>query len=523
MELVIGILILYLAFQLIKWFIVNVLPWMLKGSGVVVLVIVGIGAIVGFGIAIKNYFLAIRRNINFSEWKWKNKKDDEPAVRSYFFGPGYQQLRDTIKAAFYYNKRSVDNAHQFFLYRIPLAVCVYLLGTFITVIFSAIHGTVTTIVMVFTYILFSIIWFIDRSYLFFRRIRSVCPNCKKRYLIPHFKCPQCSRVHKKLVPSPYGVANHRCVCKYRLPATFFNGRSKLDSICPNCGAALVASDARQIGIQLIGGSKAGKSVLLAALFHEYLNKLDKIKHINVEITDDYKPYFDELESWYSGGDAPPTEQLNSQMYPILLKSKYFKPKRQLSIYDIAGEMFDGTTAQTVNIQEQFHHCNGLFFLLDPFSDGDLRRTRLMNGESMGDFSNMKPDVVAENFVNYMIDTGKIKAGERCQIPMAILIAKSDVREVKSVVGPAKIQSLVKKGQYRNYETARDEECRSFLRSIGLEQAIDVLEMRFANLHYFPVSAMGHTPDGDPYEPWGIMEVMDWLIPLADSDVGAVVR
>ena len=521
MELIIGIIIIYLAYQLIKWFIVNVLPWLLRGSGIVVLIIIGAGALVGFGIAIKNYVKAIRTHLNFSKWKWK--KGDEPAIRSYFFGPGYQQLRDTIKTAFILNHNSVQMSTGFFLFRIPLAICVYVLGTFITVIFAAIHGTVTTVVMIFTYIIFSIIWFVDRSYLWIRQIRSVCPNCKQRYLIPHFKCPQCEKVHKKLVPGPYGVMNHRCVCNYKLPATFFNGRSKLDSVCPKCGAALVASDARQIGIQLIGGSKSGKSVLLAALFHEYLGKLGKIKHLDVEITDDYKPYFDELEGWFAGGDVPPTEQLNSQMYPILLKSKYFKPKRQLSIYDIAGEMFDGTTARGVNTQEQFSHCNGLFFLLDPFSDGDLRRSRMQTGGSMGDFSNMKPDVVAENFVNYMIEIGKMKADERCKIPMAILIAKSDIREIKSVIGPAKINSLVKKGEYKNYTVARDSECREFLRSIGLDQTVDVLEMRFSNLHYFPISAMGHSPDGDPYEPWGIMEVMDWLIPLADEEVGAVVR
>ena len=48
-------------------------------------------------------------------------------------------------------------------------------------------------------------------------------------------------------------------------------------------------------------------------------------------------------------------------------------------------------------------------------------------------------------------------------------------------------------------------------------------MQFTNLHYFPVSAMGHSPDGDPYEPWGVMEVLDWLIPLADEELARAMK
>lgn len=515
-ELIVGIIVIYL----IVAFVVNVLPLLVAGGGIVLVVIIAAGALVGFAIAIKNYFDAIRSKVNFSDWEWE--KDDEPAMRSYFFGPGYQQLRDTISDAFERNRITVKkNAGKFIAYRIALYVCVNLLGSVITIIFSAIHGTVTTVVMLITYVVFCIVWLIDRVYLLLHRIRSVCPVCKHRVLIPNFVCPQCGEVHKRLVPGPYGILNHTCKCGYSLPATFFNGRSKMDSKCPLCSSALVASDARQIGIQLIGGSKSGKSVLLAALFHQYLDKLKRVKGLNVEITGEYMPYFDELEEWFSGGDVPPTEQMNSQMYPVLLGGK-LNTKRQLSVYDIAGEMFDGTTAQNEILQEQFHYCDGLLFVLDPFSDGDLRKNRMSAGGSLGDFSNMKPDEVATNFINYLVSTGKAKTNERCQIPLGVLIVKSDVREVKSAIGPAKIHALVRNGTYTDLMTARDEECRQFLNRIGLELAVSTLEAKFANLHFFPVSAMGHAPDGDAYEPWGVMEVMDWLMPQIDDELDSLI-
>lgn len=512
----IEIITLIIVIYLIYLFVVYVLPYLLAGGGLIALIILAVGAIVGFAVAIKNYFVAIVNNINFMEWEWK--KGTEPAVRSYFFGPGYAQLKATIKEAFERNRKTIrDNSYRFFLYRLGLFICVYMLGTFITMFFAAIHGTITTVVMILTYVVFTVVWLIDQIYLLLHKIRSICPVCKRKILIPHFECPQCGSVHKKLVPGPYGIFNRTCTCGYRLPTTFFNGRSKLDSLCPYCSASLVASDARQIGIQLIGGSKAGKSVLLAALFHDFLAKVKKAGNLRVDITNEYQPYFDELERWYQGEDVPPTVQMSSQMYPILIEGSV-GTKRQMSIYDIAGEAFDGDIAQTEALGAVFRHCDGLLFLVDPFSDGTLRADHISRGGGVDDFSNMKPDLVAENFINYLIDIGHAKANERCSIPMAVLIVKSDKKEVKRVIGPARLNALVRGGRYSQYGQARDEECRNFLNSIGLGFVVSLLETKFSNMHYFPVSAMGHSPDGDPYEPWGIMEVMDWMMPLIDSEL-----
>ncbi len=512
------------AAYLIYLFITRVLPVLLAGGGILILTVIGIaflaGALIGLAVAVRNYARAITEHVDFSEWEWK--KDSEPAVRSYFFGPGYQQLRETIADAFKRNRAEQKKHKNAFLpFRIALFICVNLFGTVIMIIFAAIHGTVTTLVMMITYVVFTVVWALDRVYLQIRRIRSVCPVCKKRSLIPYFVCPQCGEIHKKLVPGPYGILNHTCVCGYSLPATFFNGRSQLDSKCP-CGAMLVASDAVQIGIQLIGGSKSGKSVLLAALFHEYLERLKRVKSLHMEITDEYRPYFDELEDWYKGGEAPPTEYMNSRMYPILLKKKK-GIKKQLSVYDIAGEMFDGVTARNEVLQEQFHYCSGLMFLIDPFSDGNLRSGRIRAGGTLGEFSNMKPDEVATNFINYLVSTGHARTSERLAVPMAVMIVKSDITEVRRVIGPARLNAMVKRGEYTGYEQARDAECRKFLVDIGLDLAVSTLEAKFSNLHYFPVSAMGHSPDGDPYEPWGIMEAMDWIMAQADSELNSMIR
>lgn len=537
-ELILAIVVIYLAYLLIVKILIPV-GAVLGGIALIIVSIVAVA--VGFCTALSNYFKAVRRNINFRNWDWE--KDNEPAKRSYFFGPGYNQLTGTIKTAFELNslsgKKVSATAKGFkgtsdgvwggiksifgVIYLIIADICIYVIGTTLCAVFGLLHGAVTTIVMVLTYVIFTFVWIIDRLYLLKNKIRSDCPICHSRFLIPTFKCPNCDEMHKKLVPGPYGIWKHRCLCGHKIPSTFLNGRSKLEAFCPDCGSPLVASDARQVVFQLIGGSKSGKTVFLSAFFHEYLNKLRSNRNLEIEISIQYQPYFDELEEWYSGIDCPATAQLNSQMYPLLINSS-LGVKRQFSIYDIAGEMFDGFTADSEILQQQFHYCDGLLFLIDPFSSGNLREDRINSGEDMSDFSDMPVEDVVTNFINYLVTTGHKKANARCSIPMAVLIAKADVREIKRVIGPAKIASVFKNNQngYESYEDARDGECRKFLLDIGLSAAVENLETEFSNLRYFPVSAMGHIPDGSEYEPWGITDAINWMLPLADKELADLI-
>ncbi|HAE16207.1 MAG TPA: hypothetical protein DCG51_06620, partial [Erysipelotrichaceae bacterium] len=231
-----------------------------------------------------------------------------------------------------------------------------------------------------------------------------------------------------------------------------------------------------------------------------------------------------LEEWYQGADVPSTAQLNSQMYPLLIDSN-LGVRRQFSIYDIAGEMFDGITADSEVEQHQFTYCDGLLLLLDPFSSGLLRKNRLSTGENMSDFSDMPIEDVVNNFINYLVRIGRAKVNVRCQIPTSVIIAKADVREIKREIGPAKIYASMKKDPelYPTYEAARDDLCKQFLINNGLSSAVDNLETQFANLHYFPVSAIGHSPDGTAYEPWGVSDPVDWILPLADKKLADIIN
>ncbi|MCD7884945.1 MAG: hypothetical protein LUI87_14760, partial [Lachnospiraceae bacterium] len=236
--------------------------------------------------AIKNYCLAIGHNINFKNWDWKgwDGVEKEPARRSYFFGPGYVQLARTIKESFQLNIRVVGKLNSFagkirgsgvyasvlsldffrivvgYAFQVFAYISLFGIGTVLCVLFGLLHGLVTTLVMAVTYVVFSIVWLMDRAYLTKNKIFSDCPLCHERFLVPWFECPNpaCQKIHKKLIPGPYGIWNHRCECGEKLPSTFLNGRSRLKAYCPECQTPLAAADARPVVFQLVGGTCSGK-------------------------------------------------------------------------------------------------------------------------------------------------------------------------------------------------------------------------------------------------------------------------
>lgn len=536
----IRIILVLLAIHLVYLLIVKILIPAGSILGGVALIVVSVVALfIGSYTAIVNYIKAVGRNIDFTNWTWE--KGDEPARRSYFFGPGYNQLSNTINDAFNLNSISGDKvsetARNFkgdeegilggilsifgLVYLIIANICIYGIGTILSIIFFLIHGTFTTFFMLITYIIFSLVWLADRIYLIINRIKSDCPECHSRFLIPMFLCPNCGVVHKKLVPNTYGIFHHKCECSYELPSTFFTGRSELEAYCPDCSSPLVASDARPVVFQLIGGTTSGKTVYLSAFFHKFFEILNQRPYLSYEIGEGYENEFDNLEEYYSGMRDDATSRLNSQMYPVIIHLNS-GAKRQFSIYDIAGEMFDGHTADSVTLQKQFHYCDGLLFILDPFSSGYLRDSR--DDYSGSVFSNIAVEDVVTNFVNYLVSIGHKKANIRSSIPISVLITKADIREVKREIGPVKIANIYKKKEYgyETYDDARDGECRKFLIDIGLSAVVENLETEFSNLHYFPVSAIGHEPDGSEFEPWGITEPINWMLSLADKELSSSV-
>lgn len=465
-------------------------------------------------------------------------KNIEPAKQNYFFGASYEDLGRTIKKAFSINKQSARKSGENIKYawenkgifgkiaslaKNSISIIIILfLGTAYTIFFSIFHIGIVFCIMLLFYIVFSIAWLVDRIYLLIHKVRTDCPNCHSSALIPWYRCSSCGEIHKQLVPGKYGVWRHTCNCGEKLPSTFLNGRSQITSICPYCESELVASEVRPIVFQLIGGSGSGKTIYLASFYHAFLEKVKSNSNVQYEITEQYQPYFDDLERWFGGELCPSTNQLNSQMYPLLVETGK-GIKRQFSVYDIAGEMFSGDNIRTQEIQRQFQYCDGLLFVIDPYSSEEFRVNDVSKVD-MQDFSEVSANEVATNFINYFISTNHVNATKRSDKKLSVIITKADVKEIKKEIGPAKINAIYSAHpeQYRTKGDCRNQVCRQYLVNMGFSSAVEELEIHFRNIQYYPISAMGHSQDGTEYEPWGIMEPFEWMLPGVDKKLATAI-
>ena len=518
---------------------------MLPVGSIVALIGTCIGVAIGLFSALKCYVKSIKDNINPYDYY----EDDSPhrqeyaTRRSYFFGPGYLQLLKTAKDAWidiWGTTRSfskirvkivgaldVVGIRQMlwiagWMFYLCAMASVGVLGSFITCVLGLAHAIVLTSVMAVIYILFSVTWIIDRIYLQSKSIKSSCPVDQTRAVIPMFECPGCGNIHDRLVPGPYGIWRRRCTCGNVLPTTFLLGRSKLKALCPTCGSELAASDVQQFSLSLVGGTSSGKTVLLAAFYHELFVMIEKSKSVCCEIPEMHKEMFDNLNDWYTGLPCPATRvSQTSDMYSIILKSDQFEVSKQFSLYDVAGEAFEDPAMTSMIPQKQMRDSDGVIITIDPLSAMTMRESARNEGDDTQNYSTAEAATIVNNFVTYLkavLTNSKIK--NKSQKPVSVVITKADLSSISRRISYHKIKTIMNQqpDTFGSFDEARDTICREFLMDIGLMEAVQAIDAGFVEVHYFPVSAIGHVENGEEYEPEHVTEPFYWLIDRAQPEL-----
>lgn len=497
MEVLLVILGLILAYLLIVYVI---LPLASVLSVIIIIASSGYGLIT----SLKSFFVALLDNINpYEKYIDKHENIPEGVKRNYFFGPGFNQLMNIIEEAFYnqaeIRRRLSDLKDSFTFYTwyidmwVSLAYgvawfCSQVLGFIWIALFSVLLCAVIITGMLLFFLLFSILWMIDRCVLLFHSIQSTCPNCKRLSIIPVFLCPECGLEHRNLVPGPYGVIKRKCSCGKMLATTFLGGRSQYEAHCRYCDERLYSSMSKQYGIQLVGGIGTGKTTFLVAFWHEYKEWLKKHKDVSFDPIPDER--FTVLDELYESGQSEATLERNANMYSVIHTIDKKIPV-QMTIYDIAGEAFE--TGNSEIQQQQFKHCNGFIIVIDPTS----------TGTSVSDS--------VTNFINLLDEMKGNKSSKLSKIPVAVIITKSDL--YKRVIGLPKIKAMYNKQGISDsvtYEEYMSSICRKFLMN-DFSNVINLLESQFINICYFPVSSIGHEANDSPYEPWGILQPVFWVM------------
>lgn len=500
-----------------------------------------VGVAVGTFLPFKNMVSVIGLWIDFKE----KVKDDapEPARRNYFMGVGWRQLKEVFEFSFYDlgklregvvdvtdDLRDDDGLWGWFkkcgaiTAKILIHLIMYPLNLLLTLAFAVVFAVVLVLGFLIVGPITGIAWVIERLYLSTNKVSADCPRCFSRYQLPYFRCPTCGKLHKRLLPGPYGILKHRCACGTKLPATFAGGRSKLESVCPNCGRGMVSTDAHPVTFQLVGGRSVGKTAFLAA-FVQQATALLTAGGRTVSCPDEYRYRIKEMERIVTGENAcSPTTHQNAVVYPLTVESEHGIPL-QLSMYDVAGSLFNGGEDMSSIQQQHFDYCNGFLFFVDPLGSATLRKKRIANGRNFSRFSNDAPENVAAVFISQLQRIRHTKATGRFNTPLSVIIGKADLEEVRDAVGDDAVQQAMAEDPqtYPTYDVARDDLCRRFLMEHDMSATVQELELQFTTVHYFPVSATGGVRSGEPFRPWNVTEPVRWMLASVDKDLAALLN
>lgn len=492
-----------------------------------------------FGIAVSLVKSIIN---NYKSWK---PDPDSKLMFSYFCGTGnyqrkliYRNAKDLLydrkwswisAAGLAYRLGNCTNESKIILW---LSSLLYLPLAFLGIIEMAIRVTLgfcfffclniaiwslLLVLGIVTRLFIPIFRIIDRTL----RVEQHCPHCYTAFRLPYFRCPHCGEVHKNLIPGHCGILAAKCSCGHFIPSSVLSHRSKLVGVCPNpkCKMDLATVNAKQFFIQIIGGNSSGKTAFSAAFQHQYLS-LSQGNDV-YSVSGEPRETFETLEYMYRNGvtESSSASEIGTYNYVHQLRGT---AAHSLIFYDIPDEVLLSDEYEKSPLN--FGYTDGIIIIIDPLSVASIRNECVRQGEisTTSVFSTDNCEAIIVDFINKFSEIAGRSARKMSDIPVAVLIAKSDIKRIKSSIGMPRIKAQYKKSpeNYNNdLSIARDEICRAFLNDNGLANVVNNLESVFSEVRYFPMSAVGHSPEaGIAFEPFGVIDPVAWIAKKRQSAV-----
>ena len=493
-----------------------------------------------------SHFLGIYRNIGM----WKPKPGSN-LMFSYFCGSGqyqrkiaYKEARKLLRskkltwisiAGLAYHLGEFSHSSNIFLFICSLLYIPLSIVGFVELLFRIIIGILWLFILNIIHMVLLIgLGLIARVFIpigkivdKLSRVKQQCPHCHSVFNLPAFKCSNCGCVHEQLEPGLCGVLFTKCTCGYFLPAALLTGRSELKSICPDpkCCEELAASNVKQFSILLIGGNKSGKTAYIAAFSHQYAKSGAAKKNQAILLEPIYE--FAKLEAAYTSGITEPSSDIASVTYNFVHQDKS-RSKYNLVVVDIPDEVI--LSGEYQKNPRNYKYADGLIIMVDPLSIPSIRDECLRDGDInvIENYSEDSLETLVIRFIQDFSDIVGQSANRMIDIPVAVLINKSDIKTIKRKIGMPKIKStyIADPAKYGdNMARARNDICREYLLDIGgLHNALNNLESVFSDVSYYPVSAIGHIGEADrPFEPFGVIDPIVWIAQKRDKGMYPIMR
>ncbi|WP_328620003.1 TRAFAC clade GTPase domain-containing protein [Streptomyces sp. NBC_00354] len=325
----------------------------------------------------------------------------------------------------------------------------------------------------------------ERLWKLARGIRMKCPypGCYRPFPLAVHICPGCGAAHRELRPGRYGALRHVCRCGRALPTTALAGRRKLTARCPHCDQGLppAVGTTRVVHVPLIGGTSAGKTMLMAAM----LDGLRAWSHESA-LTVEFASPADRREANTLGRQVESTgwalKTQGGQPRALMLlvgrghgRLRLLRRQRLLYLYDPMGESL--RDADTTRRQEYLAHADGVLLVADVLASPAVRRT-LRGGDGQLAVAARPADLgPVETYAGF---TGELQGlgGRRRRLGVAAVVTKRDVLD--------RLDSLP-----RPEGGAVD----AWLAEIGLGELVRALGHDFAAARYWAVSAHAATGAG----------------------------
>lgn len=347
-----------------------------------------------------------------------------------------------------------------------------------------------------------------------------CVECYREFAKPVYICPSCKARHSNLKPGRFGIFFARCKCgEYIRILPKYQGENHF--CCPNtgCNADVISGRNSQTSIAVFGGAKSGKSAWICSAY--------KILSTNKKSTFSYifrgnsRTDAQSIDSFFGGGESPSNNSV--KQYTLYETNKYKKSIESLTFFEIDPLTLTNSSFKTSPLF--LSYLDGVVFVIDPLNErGANIKSRKQYVEQIEKYDPL--DLFFDFSQLYSSLSGR-KSKDLTEVPVAVVINKSDIKDVNERIGLRKIQYEYKRNPAEfNYSLLNAENviCRQYLIDIGLNELVTNLENVYNTVCYFSVSAMGHVfKRGPPFSPFGAISPICWILSKSRSKFNISLR
>ena len=452
----------------------------------------------------------------------------QPAQKSYFFDKGYKDVGNILKKTWTTAFRPVTNEFsrvvQLFADNVVAAIFTVVVDL---VVFSIVTAAILLGVLIFSavfiagiaaagvvvYVFYSLLFLADFVFCLIQHISSHCSVCQNKFRLPYYRCPNpaCSNIHTALRPSVYGILKRKCNCGRKLPTTFFNGRQKLEAICPHCNKRVDGGgEHTEIMIPIVGGSNSGKTCFV----NMAIKQIEACASQN-NLVFEYNPTLDDnmgdIRTTMGRGMLPPkTREERMTYYRFYLTPKGKKVKTLVSLCDVAGEAFDNK--DKIGEQIGYKNANAFVMVVDPLSIPAfyMDQQKKMNVNNYAR-STKALDTVLNNLIVTLESLKCIDAKTMIKTDVVVVFTKCDIPDLVKRMGPQAVQQYMFDNNLPSKFVAQNKLCEQFLIEYGEANFLNSLRSKFRSIQFFPTSALGHVQNGMKYAPQGVEDPILWII------------